>query len=380
MKPCRSVALFGAPLLVSCSLLGCGGDFTSPPPCSATCPQPKPEFLYATALNQVLAFTVDPTTGTLTQSATVAGPNDPGGMAVDPSSDFLYVSDFGNTGSSAVDAFSIAPTTGALAAVNGSPFAAGNALGGLAIDPAGKSLYVTQINDDSVVALSRNGTTGVLTSVTGSPFPASTGPAGAAVDPSGKFLYVSDYNDSQGAISAYAIGPSGALTPVAGSPFPTQASGGPSSLVAHPSGKFLYVGLAGTVNANHVIAAFSIDGTSGALTPLAGSPFPAGMDPLHITLDPAGKFLFAANVQDDTISGFTINDSNGALTQVAGSPFATASSLAGIVVDRAGTFLYAASTIGITTFSINSSTGTLGNVTTLKTADAPQFLAIVQTK
>jgi 6-phosphogluconolactonase len=369
-------------LLGACTLVACGGGSPSPARCTSTCPQAVPEALYATTLNQVVAFAVDPTTGALTQSATAAGPNDPGGVAAAPSGDFLYVSDFGNTGSNAVDAFAIAPTTNALAAVNGSPFAAGSALGGggVAIDPAGKFLYVTQENQDSVVAFSVDGTTGVLTPVTGSPFPASTGPGEAAVDPSGKFLYVSDYDDAQGAVSAYTIDAGGALTPVAGSPFPTQASGGPAALVVHPGGKFLYVGLAGTANANHVIAAFSIDGASGGLTPLAGSPFPAGMDPLYLALDPAGRFLYAADVQDDTISAFAVDASSGVPTKVAGSPFIAPSPLADIVVDLGGAFLFAASGSEITTFGIDSATGALSNLASLQIAGGGQLLAVARAK
>jgi len=379
MNPLGSMAPFAALLLVSCTLVGCGGDSTSPPPCSPTCPQPIAETLYATTLNQVLALAVDATTGTLTQSAAVDGSNDAPGIAPAPSGDFLYLSDFGNN---AVDVFSIAPTTGALAAVSGGPFTAGNPPGGgsLIVDPAGKFLFVIQINDDSVAVFSLDGTTGVPTLVTGSPFPTGTIPSEAAVDPSSKFLYVSNSYDPQGAISAYTIASSGALTPVAGSPFATQASGGPSSLVVHPSGKFLYVGLAGTVNANHVIAGFAINGASGALTPLAGSPFAAGMDPLHIALDPAGKFLYAANIQDNTISAFAINASSGVLTKVAGSPFVTASSLDGVQVDQTGTLLFAASSDEISTFRINASTGALSHIISLQIAGGAQLLTTVQNK
>jgi hypothetical protein len=52
------------------------------------------------------------------------------------------------------------------------------------------------------------------------------------------------------------------------------------------NGNFLYVALAGTVNANNKIVVFSIDQNSGSLTPISGSPFTTGNDPLYMTLVP----------------------------------------------------------------------------------------------
>ena len=207
-----------------------------------------------------------------------------------------------------------------------------------------------------------NSATGALTAVQGSPFPASTFPAQAAVDPTGKFLYVSNYNDPAGGVSAYTINStSGALTAIAGSPFPTQAFGGPAGLAVHSGGKFLYVSLAGTANPNHLIAAFTIDTASGALGPVVGSPFSAGLAPLHIALDPTGKFLYAANInmQDSTVSAFTIDVSSGVLTPVSGSPF-PAGAVGGLTVDSSGKFLYVANSPDtITGFNINPSNGAL---------------------
>ena len=370
-------------------LVGCSSS-SIPHPCSNCLPPPKPEFLYASGGNEVLAFTIDTNTGKLTGPLTVSGPNASLGIAASPSANFLYASDFG---ANAVYAFSIATSTGALTKISGSPFAAGNAPGGggLAIDPTGRLLYMAQINSNSVAAFTVNSTTGALTKVAGSPFPASANPMHLAVDPSGKFLFVSNTNDPQGGISVYTINAGGALTPVVGSPFPTQAFAGPSGLAVHPSGKFLYVGLAGTSNPNHFVATFSINATSGALTPLAGSPTSTGQDPLYVALDPSGQFLYTSNVLDSTISGFTVDANSGALTEVTGSPFSV-TPLNGIVVDPAGKFLYAAgsspitpvSTVlaEITTFSIDASTGALSSVNTLQTgsSDGTQLLTIVQTK
>src|SRR5258708_27582966 len=69
------------------------------------------------------------------------------------------------------------------------------------------------------------------------------------------------------------------------------------------------------------VSAFSI-GSNGALTPVPGSPFAAGFQPLSVTVDPTGKFAYVANEFDNNVSAYSIG-SNDALTPLPGSPFAT---------------------------------------------------------
>jgi len=205
--------------------------------------------------------------------------------------------------------------------------------------------------------------TGVLSAIPGSPFPAGNTPIQAIVDPTGQFLYVSNLNDSMGGISAYTIDPaSGALTAVAGSPFPTQVNfPGPSKMAIGGGGAFLYVSMSGTVNANHGVSAFMIDSSSGALTQITGSPFPTGNDPQGIASDSAGKFLYTANLQDNTVSAFTIDSSSGSLTAVAGSPFSTASVPSALGIDPANEFLYVgeSGSNGLEGFTIDATSGAL---------------------
>jgi len=103
------------------------------------------------------------------------------------------------------------------------------------------------------------------------------------VHPSGKFLYVS--NEGLGLVLGFSIDGNGNLTPVPGSPF---YSGGfnPTFMAMDPAGKFLYVtnGSATFPYAN--VAGFTVDAKGGALTPIAGSPFPAGAEPGAIVIAP----------------------------------------------------------------------------------------------
>jgi 6-phosphogluconolactonase (cycloisomerase 2 family) len=315
-------------------------------------------FLFATAGNGISSFELT-ASGAATSLGSQSGPNQSEGIIADSSGSFLYVSDFLN---GTIDGFTIDPSGGVLTRIAGSPFPAGPAPGngGLAIDPSTKFLYVTLLNSAAVAGFSIAPGTGVLTPIAGSPFPAGNTPFQAIVDPAGKFLFVSNYNDSMGGISAYTINSaSGALTPVPGSPFPTQGNfPGPNGLAIGGGGKFLYVGMLGTVNANNGVTVFSIDASSGVLTQIAGSPFPTGSEPIRVVTDPSGKFLFTANQQDNNVSAFTIDGTSGALTPVSGSPFATPGAPEALAVSSDGAFLYVGAN-GLSVFGINGTTGAL---------------------
>jgi DNA-binding beta-propeller fold protein YncE len=92
---------------------------------------------------------------------------------------------------------------------------------------------------------------------------------------------------------------------------------------------------------------FAIDGTTGALTPLPDSPFPAGTNPGSVTVDPSGSFVYVANVTSNDISAYAMDSTTGALTAVPGSPFPAEPPPAGattapssVAVDPSGMFAY----------------------------------------
>jgi len=366
--------------------ISCGGG-SPPPPCQGTACVPSPStFLYLTALDDISGFKLTTSGSPGTAFQNLSGPNSSLGIAADPSAKFLYISDFEN---STIQAYSINQSNGVLTLVPGSPFSVSGPTdaAGLAIDPHGKFLYVTLGNSNQIAGFSISPTTGALTPIAGSPFPAASTPFQAIVDSSGRFLYLSNLNDPGGAISAYNIDQtSGALTEISASPFITQANyPGPAGLALGGGGKFLYVAMVGTVNANNVLSAFSIDSNTGVLNQVAGSPFTTGQGPIRVASDPSGKFLFTANVQEDTVSAFTISSSSGALTPVAGSPFPTHSAPFDVVVDPTGKFVYVANSGSgdLSVFSINATSGALtplaGSPLTTGQQE-PSGLAIVKTQ
>jgi 6-phosphogluconolactonase (cycloisomerase 2 family) len=362
-----------ATLSILSGFVGCGSGMKQSSGC-VFCPAPHTEFLYATSPNKILEFSADPTTGALSSPTSIAGPNQSSGMTTTLNG-HLYISDFQN---GAVLGFSADTNTGSLTAISGSPFSLGATppgAGGLTVCGMRESgltyLYATDLNAGTVAGFSLNWVNGMLAAIPGPPFPAGNTPVQAVqAGLQGQFLYVSNLNDSAGGISAYNIDPgTGALTPIAGSPFPTGAAGsfpGPSAMVVN--GNFLYVALAGTVSGNNQIVAFSIDPNTGVLGAVPGSPFTTGADPLYMVLVPNTlvgfqAFLYTANIQDNTISAFTVDDNTGLLTEVSGSPYSGASTLAGlatIYTSGGKFFLYAADQAqGILGYAIDGTTGEL---------------------
>lgn len=278
---------------------------------------------------------------------------------------FAYVANFGSNN---VSGFTINPDTGALTAVPGSPFAAGPTPTFVTVTPSGQFLYVANEGatpgTGSISAYVIDAATGTLVPVSGSPFPDGSFPVVTAVDPSGQFLYVAHCASAgcniggMGSVSAFTIdGATGALTPVAGSPF----SGGREVrwVTVHPSGQFLY-----TANfSGRNVWGYAIDPTTGALTPLPGLPFPAGDGPISLAIDPSGQFAYVTNVLSSNISAYTIDSGSGALTAIDGSPFAAGgANPAGAVVNPTGQFAYWANQ-GSNTVAAASIDGTTGALT-----------------
>ena len=133
--------------------------------------------------NNVSGYTIDPSTGALTAIAgsPFDAASEPSSVAVDPSGKFAYVANevSGSTGN--VLGYMINPSTGALTAIAGSPFAAGFAPFSVAVDPSGRFAYVANVNSGNVSGYTIDPSTGALTAITGSPFPAGAGPVSVAI-------------------------------------------------------------------------------------------------------------------------------------------------------------------------------------------------------
>jgi 6-phosphogluconolactonase (cycloisomerase 2 family) len=346
--------LLAVPVVLSCGFLlaTCGGSSGPAPPCT-NCNPSSSDFVYQANANQVSIFQVDSSSGVLQGTPTpVAGAMIPGGI-VATSTNFVYVTEAEGTGG-LVYAYEVNTSTGDLMPVTGSPFNTGisEPAQGMAVDPAGKFLYITEPNVNQVAAYVI-GANGALTAVAGSPFDTNdTRPTAATIDASGHYLYVSNQASLQGTVSAFSIDAgTGALTAIAGSPFPTAANGAPSLLATDPSGKYLYAPLSGGT----AVFAFSI-GATGALSPVAGSPFAVGSQPNSVIVDPAGKILYSADFKGSDVSALSLDAASGALTPVVGSPIAVPNNPFQVSMNSTGTLLFVglANALNIAVFTVGN--------------------------
>ena len=287
-------------------------------------------FLYVTEAagsgGVVYGYAVDTSTGVL--SALSGSPFDIGvpqpaqGMAVDPTGKFLYIT-VPNTDEVAVLAIA---TGGGLSPIAGSPFATNDVHPTAAsMDATGSFLYVSNLDSPQggVSAFAIDSTTGALAPVNGSPFAtmANGGPAQLSTDPTGKYLYVPMSMGS--VIYGFAADSSGALTPISGSPFMVGSQ--PNSVVVDPAGKLLFSADFG----GNDVSILSIDGATGALMPVSGSPVQIANNPYQVAINASGTLLFVSCAAELGIVTLTIS-SSGALTPVA--PLNGGETAAGVVV------------------------------------------------
>jgi 6-phosphogluconolactonase len=140
---------------------------------------------------------------------------------------------------------------------------------------------------------------------------------------------------------------------------------GSEDMVIDRQGRFLYVAnLVSNVAGPSAISMYTINSSTGALTPTTPPMVDTGWFPQGIAIDPAGKFVYTANSNDDTISMFTINPTTGVLTPTTPPSVASLSDPVQITVDPSGRFVYAANGFGsVTMYTIDSSTGVLTPMT-----------------
>jgi 6-phosphogluconolactonase (cycloisomerase 2 family) len=324
---------------------------------------PAGKFLYL--LNQCLscgtitAYAIDAATGNLAQLKSVrtrgvaAMAVSAGSGPITYTTKYAYVA---NNSGNTISAYSVSSATGGLTKVLGSPFAAGSAPT-VAADPLGKFLYAVDAGGGAISALTIDQTSGVLSAVPGSPFAGGSLmlPGSMAIDPTGELAYVTNGSPSSNTVAGFAIDrTSGALTTIWSSYITGSA---PSRARVESTGRFLYV----TNSLSNNVSAFSVDNHYGVITPIAGSPFTVGTDPLGLVIDPTARFVYVANQVSNSVSAFQIDLQTGALSEITGSPYATTGPLA-LAIDGSGSFLYVANHTAadnISAYSIDPSTGAL---------------------
>ena len=321
------------------------------------------------AWGSVLLLHIDGATGQIITGAQTPQQQDftPAGLAFLPSKNILYaINSFDDT----ISIFNVA-SDGTLT-LGSTPIAVGASPNAVVIDPSGKYLLVTNnfssgggYNGGDISVFSIDASTGALSPV-GSPVPANTNPTNILFTHSGQFVYVT--NPEIGMVTGFSF-TNGVLSLVPETPVSSGQGGGALGLAVDGSDQFLYVTNPSATNPppNQStignISGFNIDRTSGALTPILGSPFTStvgGQGPTTITIDPTGRLVYAVTPGSSlSVWCFEITSTNGQLVAVTDSPFSVAAGGLFALFDPSGRFFYIGSAIGIEAYTYNPSTGAL---------------------
>lgn len=162
--------------------------------------------------------------------------------------------------------------------------------------------------------------------------------------------------DFGGGVGVYRVnGTTGGLTEVAGSPF--VSAGTPQAFAVAPGGRHIYAPSRGGT----LLEGFAMDPPTGALSALPGFPMNSVPDG-YPSLSPTGEYLYVSGESD--VDGFRVDGSNGALTRLSGFPI----SVNGMTNAQTqkfspnGRFLYVVDkdTDQVFIFTHNAATGALG--------------------
>ena len=236
-------------------------------------------------------------------------------LAITPNGNFLYAV---NINAGTISEYSIAQG-GGLTAVAGSPYGANNGvhqggLNGLAIDPSSTYLYVSNATNSTVYEYQIRASDGVLQYL-GSTSAGLSAPTSVAISPNGKFAYV--VNSGTNKVAIFSIGAGGTLTPSSSA----NTGIGPQNIAFTPNGAYAYVtnyngGTGATLSQFTVNTGAGIG--AGDLTPM---PLPSiyvradqtSTGPYDVVVDPTGQTVFSSNRTSSSISQYSISNT-GALS------------------------------------------------------------------
>ena len=255
-------------------------------------------------------------------------------------------------------------------------------------DPYVYSANYGSSSDNVSVFTSASGVLSAQTAAT-----AGNGPSAIAVA-GGKYAYVANY--TSGSISGFKItgGALSALSDVDGGTAGTQTSiatgSHPLAIAIHPSANFAYV----ANYSSNSVSVYSIDPATGALASIDADGVTAGTQtsiatrsgPISIAITPDGQYAYVANAASNNISAYSIDSTTGALTPIQATGSGSLTYIAAgatpysLSIDPSGAYLYAANsgstgTVGISAYAINSN-GSLVPNGTPGTGLSPHAIAV----
>jgi 6-phosphogluconolactonase len=277
--------------------------------------------------------------------------------------DYLYVANGSDT---FFAGFGVA-SSGALSVLSGSPYNNSVAAQSLAVNPANTFLYAGTTAGIFVYSINSNGSITVQND--GSVAAQDLVATAMQVDSTGNYLLAVGISTAQQvqAIGIYTIDTStGLLTPVAGSPLalytgnastPTVVA--PSGLLITPNNSYVYASL-GALGVQ-VLTLGSGGALSAGATPTLLAPFSKSTSPSDqgSASDPNSAFLFVAEINTG-LRVFSIG-SGGSLSEVSGSPYAVGTGPTAVDLDSTGSYVYVANkgSNNISAFTLTAASGKL---------------------
>src|SRR5450759_593049 len=201
------------------------------------------------------------------------------------------------------------------------------------------SAYVVNASNNNVSQYTM-GANGALNTSAASSVATGATPYSIAVVPSGLYAYVANNFNGVGGntVSEYIIN-SGVLTlnTTIASPTGTIGAGtNPVSVTIDPKGPYVYVVNAGSNN----VSEYTI-GNDGTLAKMAPATVAAVTTPYSIAVDPTGRYAYVANYGSNSVSQYKISSVDGTLSELA-APVVAGLNPSSVTVDPSGQYAYVA--------------------------------------
>ncbi|MFO1477053.1 MAG: lactonase family protein [Verrucomicrobiota bacterium] len=264
--------------------------------------------------------TLDPGAGSFGPTNLAVTATDPSFLAFHPNHKYVYaVSESGGT----VAAYSIDPVTKKLTFLN-QLSSNGGAPCHLAVDNAGKSVFVSNYNGGSLTVLSI-GSDGRLGAQTAHDQHTGTGPLVhcAALDASNQFVLVCDKGLDR--VYSYRFNAAQGTLATNNPPWTTVAAGsGPRHIAFDPSFHRAYV----ICELSSTVIGFNYDSTNGTLSQFQTiSTLPSGWSGQNtgaeIAVHPSGKYVYGSNRGHNSIVVYSVDPATGTLTRLQHQPVGT---------------------------------------------------------
>jgi DNA-binding beta-propeller fold protein YncE len=211
------------------------------------------------------------------------------------------------------------------------------------------------------------GASGLLAALSPPTVAAGSGPDSVAVNPDGKSVYVTNLSDNT--VSQYNVGAGGLLSPK--TPAVVGADDGPEGLAVSPNGKNVYVAAAFSDRILHENITVYDVASDGSITP-RGNVRSYGDTPHFVAVSPDGKSLYATQCCTDVgVAQFDIT-SNGGLVSKSPATAHINGEGGGVAVSPDGKSVYVTSYVGATIYQFNVGAGGKLSQKSPATVQAPE--------